>query len=234
MTHVRAISRREFLHGAAAAALTSVVALADAKAPRPGAGKRPNLLVIVNDQQHAGMLRCAGNRWLKTPAMDSLAATGMRFERAYCTAPVCVPSRFSLLTGLYPSAVGVRHNGSRPTKALAAMPQRAMGGLFRKAGYETAYGGKVHLPGAMRDVRKLGFAMITGNARGPLADACAAFLRRKHDKPWLLFASFINPHDICYMAIRDHNAKSGLARGTPAPLLEAMKPPPSSSLRRRT
>ena len=71
----------------------------------------------MTDQQHAGMMSCTGNRWLKTPAMDRLAASGIRFERAYATNPVCVPSRFSLQTGRMPSAIGMGQNeepGRRP------------------------------------------------------------------------------------------------------------------------
>ena len=219
------ITRRGFLGRLGAAGLAAGLAPARVQGRLGAAADRPNLLVIITDQQHAGMLGCAGNRRLKTPAMDSLAAAGMRFELAYAANPVCLPSRFSLMTGLYPSAVGVRHNGSRATAHVNAMPARSMGWLFRKAGYETAYGGKVHLPGAMRDVTKLGFSMISRDQRDKLAGACAAFIRGKHERPFLLIASFINPHDICYMAIRDHNAKSGLGARTPAPMLEAMKPP---------
>jgi len=71
----------------------------------------PNILFIMTDQQHAGMMSCAGNRWLETPAMDRLAASGMRFELAYSPNPVCVPSRTSMMTGLYPSALGFESNG---------------------------------------------------------------------------------------------------------------------------
>ena len=53
------------------------------------AHSRPNVIYIVTDQQHAGMMSCAGNRWLQTPAMDRLAASGMRFELAYSPNPVC-------------------------------------------------------------------------------------------------------------------------------------------------
>jgi len=220
------ISRRAFLRRSGVAGLIAALT-PNALAGRGtgGGAKRPNLLVIVTDQQHAGMLSCAGNRRLKTPAMDSLAAAGMRFELTYATNPVCLPARFSFQTGLYPSTVGVRHNGSRPNARIQEMPARAMGWLFRKAGYETVYGGKVHLPGPMRDITKCGFKVISKDQRNRLADTCAAFLARKHDKPFLLFASFINPHDICYMAIRDHNPRSGLGARTPKPMLEAMKPP---------
>ena len=68
-------------------------------AETPARGK-PNILVIMTDQQQAGMMSCAGNATVKTPMMDSLAATGARFELAYCANPVCVPSRVSMLTGV--------------------------------------------------------------------------------------------------------------------------------------
>ncbi|MBL7134025.1 MAG: sulfatase-like hydrolase/transferase [Phycisphaerae bacterium] len=227
MAESTVFSRRAFLRGLGAASVVAGLGPSGAEAleSRNDNVKKPNLLVIVTDQQSAGMMSCAGNRWLKTPAMDSLAATGMRFEQAYVTNPVSLPSRFSLLTGLYPSAIGVRHNGTRPTDRVKDMPARSMGWLFRKAGYETAYGGKVHLPGPMRNVKALGFDVIARNERDGLADACVTFIRTTRAKPFLLLASFINPHDICYMAIRDHNATSGLGRNMPKPMFEAMKPP---------
>ena len=72
---------------------------------------KPNILVIMTDQQHAGMMSCAGNSYVKTPMMDSLAATGARFELAYCANPVCVPSRVTMLTGIMPSRIGMETNG---------------------------------------------------------------------------------------------------------------------------
>ena len=60
---------------------------------------RPNILYIMTDQQHAGMMSCTGNPWLKTPHMDALAASGVRFELAYSGNPVCVPARTSMMTG---------------------------------------------------------------------------------------------------------------------------------------
>ncbi|MFQ5808182.1 MAG: sulfatase, partial [Armatimonadota bacterium] len=176
-------------------------------------------------QQSAHMMSCTGNPWLRTPAMDSLAATGTRFESAYVTNPVCLPARFSFLTGKYPSAIGVRHNGSKPTPLVSEMPRRSLGWILRDAGYETAYGGKVHLPGPMGKIEDCGFTNLTGDSRAPLADACATFLKARHDKPFLLVASFINPHDICYMAIRDQSPDNALAKRVPPPLFEAMKLP---------
>jgi arylsulfatase A-like enzyme len=101
-----------------------------------------------------------------------------------------------------PHETGVRVNG---LPIAADVP--TLGEIFREAGYDTVYGGKWHLPKVAGEVR--GFRAIT--RRGgpasemdtPLADACAGFLTGKPRQPFLLVASFLNPHDICEW-IRDH------------------------------
>jgi choline-sulfatase len=164
----------------------------------------------MTDQQHAAMMSCTGNKWLKTPALDRLAASGVRFERAYASNPVCVPSRFSLQTGLMPSAVGMGQNGDSGRATVTdVMLQQSLGRFFQKAGYETAYGGKVHLPKKMNDVKNIGYRNLTNDSRQGLADACADFIKGQHAAPFFLFASFINPHDICYMAINDFRRSTG-------------------------
>lgn len=177
---------------------------------------QPNILLILTDQQSATMMSCAGNPWLQTPAMDSLAATGMRFDRAYSTNPVCIPSRFSLMTGRMPSEIGLRSCDVSP---VASIPQEirdgGVGWLMRSAGYETAYGGKVHLP--RMTAEDIGFETICEDERDVLAETCADYVSRDHEKPFFLCASFINPHDICYLAIRDFaetdHEKALIARG---------------------
>lgn len=192
-------------------------------AAETGATSRPNILVILVDQQHAGMLGCAGNRYVKTPAMDSLAATGARFDLAYCADPVCVPSRFSMLTGRMPGVVGLESNddmGNARKRVTSAMLENAMGNVFRRAGYETVYGGKQHVP---MTIEEAGFRDIEKDQGPKLAETCADYLRGTHDKPFLLVASFINPHDICFMALsaaRD----PGKIRG-PKPMEDAMALP---------
>jgi hypothetical protein len=134
---------------------------------------------------------------VKTPALDSLAAEGMRFERAYCANPVCIPSRFSMLSGVMPSRISMESNtGSRhvPPEILT----NCMGNVFREAGYRTLYGGKVHTPMSLESI---GFELLTQDDRTKLAEAAAQFLRQPQDKPFLLVTSFINPHDICFLAI---------------------------------
>lgn len=143
---------------------------------------------------------CAGNPYLETPAMDELAETGVRFERTYCTNPVCSPSRFSLMTGRFPSEIGMRNNRhSHIDTVPSEITQNGIGHLLGDAGYQTAYGGKVHLPKIT--VEELGFEQLTEDPREGLSDACAEYVKRDHEDPFCLVASFINPHDICYMAV---------------------------------
>ena len=106
--------------------------------------RRPNILLIITDQQHAEMMSCAGNRFLRTPAMDSLARDGIRFTNAYVTNPVCVPSRISMATGVMAGRLGVLNNG---VKAIvpAEVDNNSLGKLVKRAGYDTFYGGKVHM-----------------------------------------------------------------------------------------
>jgi arylsulfatase A-like enzyme len=83
------------------------------------------------------------NPVVKTPNLDSLAARGVRFTRATVNAPMCMPSRYSMMMGLYPSQVGVRHNAQMcPTDEDLPVPVLAQ--RLLKSGYETAGFGKTH------------------------------------------------------------------------------------------
>ncbi|MCC6858490.1 MAG: sulfatase-like hydrolase/transferase [Bryobacterales bacterium] len=184
------------------------------------AAARPNILYIMTDQQHAGMMSCAGNRRLKTPAMDSIAATGTRFDLAYSANPVCVPARTSMMTGRYPSYFGMESNQppGHPPRDLS----QTLGNLFREAGYRTVFGGKTHWPRPMTP-ESLGFEYLTADERDELAARCAEFLGRKQDRPFLLVASFINPHDICYMAIDAYTRAKNLPAMYPQSTVERQR-----------
>jgi arylsulfatase A-like enzyme len=172
--------------------------------------KKPNILFIFTDQQYAGMLGCEDNPYVKTPNLDQLANNGARLERAYCNNPVCVPSRFSMMTGIYPSTIKMETNDHIGNIVPGEILSHSMGVLLGKSGYQTVYGGKTHLPGpegVINDVTPYGFDYLTNNERAGLAEACADFIKQPHEKPFLLTASFINPHDICYMAINDYYKK---------------------------
>lgn len=162
--------------------------------------EKPNILIIMTDQQSASMMSCRGNKWVNTPAIDRMAAGGIRFDLAYVTNPVCLPSRLSIMTGQYPSAAGIRENTSKiDTAKIEKLYSQSIGHILRRGGYQTYYAGKAHLPLTKKQIEPWGFHRITYDERNGLAAACAKFLldRNDGDGPFLLFASFIGPHDIC-------------------------------------
>ena len=173
---------------------------------------RPNIIFINTDQQSASALSCAGNPYIHTPNLDRLAAKGIRFERAYAANPVCIPSRFSMFSGRYPSEIGMEGNDHHKNHVSQDILDTAMGNILVKAGYEAVYGGKIHLPGpapVYEKVEPYGFTMRTDNYRELLADDCIDFLRQPHEKPFIMVASFVNPHDICYYAYNEYNLLKG-------------------------
>jgi arylsulfatase A-like enzyme len=182
------------------------------------ATERPNILYIFTDQQGANSMSCAGNGDLQTPAMDRLAAEGVRFERTYCAQPLCTPSRSSMFTGLMPHQTGAPRNEMAISEHLR---QQEMGTVFAAAGYECAYGGKWHVPGltiqdghGFRRISPIGSQRPNLNGGDDhLVEACEAFLRQQHEQPFLLVASFDNPHNIC-----EYANELGLPQGPiPAP-----------------
>jgi arylsulfatase A-like enzyme len=171
------------------------------------AEERPNILLIVTDQQHANMLSSSGNPYLKTRALDTLAESGIRFTNAYVTNPVCVPSRISLATGVMPGRFGVFTNGMK-AKIPAEVNANSLGKLMKGAGYDTFYGGKVHMPKELIP-GKAGYDVVAKDERDKLPKDCLNFITKKRDAPFFAVASFINPHDICfaYGAKKDSNKK---------------------------
>ena len=73
---------------------------------------QPNILLIQVDQLATSFLRCYGNAISDTPNISCLADEGQVFESAYCNFPLCAPSRFSMLAGQLPSAIGAYDNGA--------------------------------------------------------------------------------------------------------------------------
>ena len=102
--------------------------------------KRPNFLFFITDQHRVDYLGCYGHPVLKTPHIDSIAASGTRFSRFYVATPVCTPNRATLMTGRMPSVHGVRSNGSP-----LALQSNTFIDALRAAGFATALVGKSHL-----------------------------------------------------------------------------------------
>ncbi|MDZ8275251.1 sulfatase-like hydrolase/transferase [Microbacterium aquimaris] len=104
--------------------------------------QRPDIIFLMTDQQRWDALGVEDARVL-TPHLDRIARHGVRYTGATCQAPMCVPSRFSLMTGLYPSQSGVRANWwSTPDDD--ELPVRVLPEVMRDAGYLTAGFGKTH------------------------------------------------------------------------------------------
>jgi choline-sulfatase len=120
---------------------------------------RPNLLVIMSDDQGPWALACAGNPDIRTPTLDRLAAEGTRFDNFFCASPVCSPARASFLTGRVPSQHGVHdwlrsgnieveegvtwHGRDRPIEYLEGLD--GFTDVLARAGYECALSGKWHM-----------------------------------------------------------------------------------------
>ncbi|WP_142785509.1 sulfatase family protein [Changchengzhania lutea] len=103
--------------------------------------KRPNIIFIMDDQHRYDALGMI-NPQVITPTLDSLARSGILYSQAVCQAPMCVPSRNSIMFGLYPNQTGVYTNSGGVQDSL--MPGKTMVQYFKDAGYETAGFGKTH------------------------------------------------------------------------------------------
>lgn len=108
----------------------------------------PNILLIMTDQHRADLMSCADKDLVPTPNIDRIAERGVRFTNAYCSSPVCVASRMSLLTGLYAHTTGAINNRDR-----LDWRYRTMAHHFAEAGYLTGLIGKMHF----NDAHKHGF-----------------------------------------------------------------------------
>ena len=101
-----------------------------------------NFLILVADQLSPRALPPYGNWVVKAPHIQNLAASGVVFEHAYCSSPLCAPSRASLMTGQLPSRIGVYDNGAEFAASLPTVAHR-----MRAAGYRTCLAGKMHFIG---------------------------------------------------------------------------------------
>ena len=200
------MTRREFVRKAGLAAAAAAWA-------RPGhcgspQRQRPNIVLILTDDQRWDALSCAGNAVLKTPHMDRLAAEGVRFENAFVTTPICAASRASIFTGLYERTHGYTF-ATPPVRAEhVALSYPAM---LRAAGYRTGFVGKfgIGLAGGRKATARM-FDSFRPLGRSPYfkkvgeakrhatditADRAIEFLDScKQGRPFSLSVSFNAPH----------------------------------------
>lgn len=122
-----------------------------AKKPSVKQGDRPNVLFISVDDLNDWIGCLGGHAGAKTPNLDRLAKRGVLFESAHCSAPICNPSRASLMTGVLPSRSGIYKNSpyfrdSSVLEKAATLPQ-----YFQQHGYHAMRGGKIFHHGAITD-----------------------------------------------------------------------------------
>lgn len=178
---------------------------------------RPNILLVMTDDQGWGDVYSHGNSKIDTPVLDRLATEGARFDRFYVS-PVCAPTRAALLTGRY----ALRTGTAGVTRGLEAMrtEEVTIAEVFRAAGYATGLFGKWHNGSHYpRDPNGQGFDTFVGFAAGHwnnyvdthltrnqerietegyitdvLTDAAIAFITEHRDRPFLAYVPYNAPH----------------------------------------
>lgn len=121
-------------------------------------GKKPNIILVMTDDQGWGQTGYYEHPALKTPNLDAMAANGLRFDRFYAGAPVCSPTRASVLTGRANDRTGVPSHGHA-----LRLPEKTIAAALKKAGYATGHFGKWHLNG----LRGAGVPVLPKDPYGP-------------------------------------------------------------------
>ncbi len=140
-----------------------------------GATQKPNILLLVADDQGPWALGASGNEEIRTPCLDALAARGARFLNFYATSPVCSPARASILTGEMPGRHGVqdwvlpRRPGAPPERYLAR--QETFVHHLARAGYRTGLFGKWHLGEVSKPQSGFERWLALEESHGPYLDA---------------------------------------------------------------
>ncbi len=181
------------------------------------AAERPNILLILTDDQGFGDIASHGNPYVKTPVLDSLAASGARFDRFFVS-PVCAPTRASLLTGRYHLRTGV-YGVTRGYENIRS-EEVTLAEILRENGYRTGAFGKWHNGRHMPNhPNGQGFQEFVGFCGGHwntyfnpplehngqpietqgyisdiLTDHALDFMRQDGDEPWFCYVPYNAPH----------------------------------------
>ena len=159
---------------------------------------RPNILLVLSDQQRADTISALGDNFgVRTPTLDGLVNRGVSFTNAFCSSPVCCPARATIVTGLPPTRAGVPDNESPPLNDGIM----TVGDRMQAAGYQTVYHGKSHLKG---NLAHYGFEVTVENSYDPATIVEAARYWRNRDwirgkRPFFHVVSLMDPHDIYFL-----------------------------------
>jgi len=193
--------------------------VSDTQTTGPAGGRRPNILLVVSDQERQrGWLPAS----VHLPWRQRLIDEGIEFTRYFTHSSPCSPSRASLVTGRYLPGHGVVDNVIMPEHKELDPSTATLGSLLRTAGYRSSYIGKWHLSqSAHPDMEAYGFADWDGNDRhfmgwagtgvhfDPIiASNAARWLRANArprpgtvSEPWFLTVALVNPHDVMWFPI---------------------------------
>ncbi len=196
---------------------------------------KPNLVFILTDNHGAWTLGCYGNKEIRTPNIDRLAAEGVLFSRAFCNNSVCSPSRATFLTGLIPSQHGVHSYIAQQTQTganayntiaeFSTLPK-----ILSKAGYACGLAGKWHLGANLHPQE--GFTYWFTKAGGHtstfynddavwdgkiykepgymtevITDHAVKFLESNHDRPFFLYLAYNGPYGLGKVVEDEHESR---------------------------
>lgn len=184
--------------------LAGLFACSDSR-PKPTPTEQLNVLLITLDTTRADRIGCYGHEAAETPAIDSLAQRGIRFESAYSQAALTLPSHVSMLTGTYPKVNGIRVNArGRMSEATPSMAQ-----VFHDRGYQTGgftsimvlhgnYGLDLGFdvydnPVRQNDIHSPNRGR-TARSAGETCDRALAWLKRAQTRPFFAWVHFFDPH----------------------------------------
>ncbi len=206
--------------------------------PAASSQKKPNFVFFLGEGVRWDEFSFAGNKIIQTPNFDRLAREGMVFRNAFVVNALCLPSRASILTGLYSHTTGAVDNRDRPIPPAAPV----ISDLLRASGYDVAFIGKSHVKGSLRDRYwdyHFGFdgqaeyysPTITEGVRGVygqpkkyeenyvddlLLEKALDYLDHPHDRPFCLFLWFYAPHAPFYRPRRLLDLYNGVPIPKPA------------------
>lgn len=231
----------KYMAGAAAASacgIDSLETFARGLDAQNDSARRPNIVCFVGEGLRWDEFSSAGNKLLHTPNMDRIGREGCTFRNAFVVNALCLPSRATMLTGMYSHTTGAVSNvaGKIPAK----FP--LVSDLLQKAGYETAFLGKSHIEGALMEHNwdyYFGFVgqadyyrpVITEGVRGKYSPAklyegqyvdtlltqkAVEWLKQERTKPFCLFLWFYAPHAPFYRPKDMVNDFNGVAIPKPA------------------
>ncbi len=235
----------KYIAGAAGASACGIDALESFAQGVGKESKKPNIVCFVGEGLRWDELSSTGNKLIQTPHMDRIGREGCTFRNAFVVNALCLPSRATMLTGMYSHTTGAVSNVAG--KIPARFP--LVSDLLQQAGYETAFLGKSHIEGALMEHNwdyYFGFVgqadyyrpRITEGVRGKYEPAktyegeyvdtlltrkAVEWLQQKHEKPFCMFLWFYAPHAPFYRPKDLVNDLNGVPIPKPATFDEDLK-----------